>query len=65
MTTLSHFLQSRWYWLSLALFGVALLGVALFYQYALDVAHGGECQLQKEEGLIESESEALSATFLS
>ena len=35
MTTLSHFQQSRWYWLSLALFGVALLGVALFYQYAL------------------------------
>ena len=35
MTTLSHFLQSRWYWLSLALFGVVLLGVALFYQYAL------------------------------
>ena len=35
MTTLSPFLQSRWYWLSLALFGVVLLGVALFYQYAL------------------------------
>ena len=35
MTTLSHFLQSRWYWLSLALFGVSLLGVALYYQYAL------------------------------
>ena len=35
MTTLSHFLQSRWYWLSQALFGVALLGVALYYQYPL------------------------------
>ena len=35
MTTLSHFLQSSWYWLSLALFGVSLLGVALYYQYAL------------------------------
>ena len=35
MTTLSHFLQSRWYWLALALFGIALLGVALYYQYAL------------------------------
>ena len=35
MTTLSHFLQSRRYWLSLALFGVALLGVALYYQYPL------------------------------
>ena len=35
MTTLSHFLQSRWYWLTLALFGIALLGVALYYQYAL------------------------------
>ena len=35
MTTLSQFLQSRWYWLALALFGIALLGVALHYQYAL------------------------------
>ena len=35
MTTLSHFLQSRRYWLALALFGIALLGVALYYQYAL------------------------------
>ncbi len=35
MTTLSPFLQSRWYWLSLALLGVVLLSVALFYQYAL------------------------------
>ena len=35
MTTLSQFLQSRWYWLALALFGIALLGVALYYQYAL------------------------------
>ncbi len=28
-------LQSRWYWLAIALFGIALLGVALYYQYAL------------------------------
>ena len=28
-------LQSRWYWLAVALFGIALLGVALYYQYAL------------------------------
>ena len=35
VTTLSPFLQSRWYWLTLALFGIALLGVALYYQYAL------------------------------
>ena len=28
-------LQSRWYWLTIALFGIALLGVALYYQYAL------------------------------
>ena len=35
MTTLSQFLQSRWYWLALVLFGIALLSVALYYQYAL------------------------------
>jgi disulfide bond formation protein DsbB len=35
VTTLSPFLQSRWYWLTLALFGITLLGVALYYQYAL------------------------------
>jgi disulfide bond formation protein DsbB len=35
VTTLSHFLQSRWYWLTLAIFGIAMLGVALYYQYAL------------------------------
>jgi len=35
VTKLSRFLKSRWYWLSLALFGIALLGVALYYQYAL------------------------------
>ena len=35
MTTLSQFLLSRWYWLALALFGITLLGVALYYQYAL------------------------------
>jgi disulfide bond formation protein DsbB len=35
VTTLSQFLQSRWYWLTLALFGIALLSVALYYQYAL------------------------------
>ena len=35
MTTLIRFLGSRWYWLGLSLFGIALLGVALYYQYAL------------------------------
>jgi disulfide bond formation protein DsbB len=35
VTTLSQFLQSRWYWLALALFGIALLSVAWYYQYAL------------------------------
>jgi len=35
VTTLSRFLESRWYWLGLAAFGIALLGVALYYQYAL------------------------------
>ena len=35
MTTLSRFLKSRWYWLALVLFGIALLSVALYYQYAL------------------------------
>jgi len=35
VTTLSQFLQSRWYWLALVLFGIALLSVALYYQYAL------------------------------
>ena len=35
MTLLPRFLQSRWYWLILALFGITLLGVALYYQYAL------------------------------
>ena len=35
VTTLPRFLRSRWYWLTLALFGIALLGVALYYQYAL------------------------------
>ena len=35
MTTRSRFLESRWYWLGLASFGIALLGVALYYQYAL------------------------------
>ena len=28
-------MESRWYWLGLALFGIALLGAALYYQYAL------------------------------
>ena len=28
-------LQSRWYWLAIVLFGIALLSVALYYQYAL------------------------------
>ena len=35
MATISQFLQSRWYSLALALLGIALLGVALYYQYAL------------------------------
>ena len=35
MSTLLQLLQSRWYWLAVALFGIALLGVALYYQYAL------------------------------
>ena len=35
VTALSRHFQSRWYWLTLALFGIALLGVALYYQYAL------------------------------
>ena len=35
MTTPSQFLLSRWYWLALSLFGITLLGVALYYQYAL------------------------------
>ena len=35
MTPLPRFVQSRWYWLILALFGITLLGVALYYQYAL------------------------------
>ena len=35
VTALARFFQSRWYWLTLALSGIALLGVALYYQYAL------------------------------
>ena len=35
MTTLYRFLESRWYWLGLGSFGIAILGVALYYQYAL------------------------------
>ena len=35
MTTRSPLIESRWYWLGLTLFGIALLGVALYYQYAL------------------------------
>jgi len=35
VTTLSRFLRSRWYWLTLVLLGIALLSVALYYQYAL------------------------------
>ena len=35
VSTLLQRLQSRWYWLTIALFGVTLLGVALYYQYAL------------------------------
>ena len=35
MTTLYRFLESRWYWLGLGSFGIAILGIALYYQYAL------------------------------
>ena len=35
MITLYRFLESRWYWLGLGSFGIAILGVALYYQYAL------------------------------
>ena len=35
MTTFSRFLRTRWYWLTLFLFGIVLLSVALYYQYAL------------------------------
>ena len=35
MTTLSRVLKARWYWLTFVLFGIALLSVALYYQYAL------------------------------
>ena len=42
MRALSHALQTRWYWISLFMAGVALLAVALYYQYVL----GGEpCQV--------------------
>jgi disulfide bond formation protein DsbB len=35
MRALSHALQTRWYWISLFVAGVALLTVALYYQYVL------------------------------
>ena len=35
MKALSHVLQTRWYWISLFVAGVALLTVALYYQYVL------------------------------
>ena len=35
LNTLLNLLQSRWYWLGIAGFGISLLGVALYYQYAL------------------------------
>ena len=35
MRALSHVLQTRWYWISLFVAGVALLAVALYYQYVL------------------------------
>ena len=35
MRALSHALQTRWYWISLFMAGVALLAVALYYQYVL------------------------------
>ena len=33
--SLAQLLTSRWYWLALALLGVAMEGVALYYQYAV------------------------------
>ena len=35
MRAQSHALQTRWYWISLFVAGVALLTVALYYQYVL------------------------------
>ena len=35
MNFLSHILQTRWYWIALAIAGSALLTVALYYQYVL------------------------------
>ena len=35
MRVLSHALQTRWYWVSLLLVGLALFAVALYYQYVL------------------------------
>ena len=35
MRVLSHVLQTRWYWISLFVAGLALLAVALYYQYVL------------------------------
>ena len=35
MIFLSHILQTRWYWIALAIAGSALLAVALYYQYVL------------------------------
>ena len=35
MHTITAFLTSRWYWLALALLGMAMLGVALYYQYGV------------------------------
>lgn len=35
MTTLHKLLQSRWYWVIVMLFGIAMLAVALYYQYAI------------------------------
>ena len=35
MRFLSHALQTRWYWVSLLLVGLALFAVALYYQYVL------------------------------
>lgn len=32
---LQHIFASRWYWIAMTLFGIAMLSVALFYQYIL------------------------------
>jgi disulfide bond formation protein DsbB len=40
---LSSFVQSRWYWLAVIFVGLAMEGVALFYQYGLGEPPCGLC----------------------